>query len=239
MSDDEVDSYDTTRLRARDESQRSASPGRSAGDARRSKTQTRADCPIGCAYAMQFGRDVETSRTPIRATSQAWLPSTSYDPACSARRCRSLRHSVRRDGFGVSGRSSSACRPMHSDSEDCGCCQSAGRGKGIWRWAGHRRWFALGDPRQPAATRFALISIRNPRLYAKFPWYLIPKRGDVPMITGHYVDGSGTFSSDANLTGMPGTAGVVTSTLVFSTPGCWEVTGAYNGSKLTFRIRVG
>ena len=74
---------------------------------------------------------------------------------------------------------------------------------------------------------------------AKFPWYLIPKRGDVPTITGRRVDGSGTFSSDANLTGMPGTAGVVTSTLVFSTPGCWEVTGAYNGSKLTFRIRVG
>ena len=75
-------------------------------------------------------------------------------------------------------------------------------------------------------------------LDAKFPWYLIPKKGDVPTITGRRLDGSGSFRSDANPTGAPGTAGLVTSTLVFSTAGCWEVTGAYNGSKLTFRIRV-
>ena len=74
---------------------------------------------------------------------------------------------------------------------------------------------------------------------AKFPWYLIPRRGDVPTITGRRVDGAGTFSSDANPTDLPGTAGFVTSTLVFSNAGCWEVTGTYNGSKLTFRIRVG
>jgi hypothetical protein len=73
----------------------------------------------------------------------------------------------------------------------------------------------------------------------KFAWYLIPTRGHVPTITGSRVDGPGTFSSNAEPTGLPGTAGFVASTLMFSTAGCWQVTGANNGSKLTFRIRVG
>jgi hypothetical protein len=73
----------------------------------------------------------------------------------------------------------------------------------------------------------------------KFPWYLRPARGDVPRITGRRVDGPGTFSASANAAYIyPGT-NFVTSSLVFSTAGCWEVTGANAGTKLTFRIRVG
>ena len=67
----------------------------------------------------------------------------------------------------------------------------------------------------------------------KFPWFLRPAA--VPRIVGRRVDGEGTFSADANpAIDSRGTWAV--SSLVFSTPGCWDVTASYRGSNLTVRI---
>lgn len=71
----------------------------------------------------------------------------------------------------------------------------------------------------------------------KFPWYLIPAKGDVPAITGRRLDGPGTFDAKANAAYGPGVWAV--SGLHFSSAGCWEVTGSYGDSAVTFRMRVG
>lgn len=72
--------------------------------------------------------------------------------------------------------------------------------------------------------------------HLKFPWYTRPN--GLPKIEGRRLDGSGTFSYDVN-TAYDSTGPFVTSTLDFSDPGCWEVTGRFDNSMLQFRLRVG
>jgi hypothetical protein len=71
---------------------------------------------------------------------------------------------------------------------------------------------------------------------AKVPWYLLPP-GRTPVITGHRLDGQGVFRADANVA-YEGSKVFATSSLDFSALGCWQVTGRYNRSVLTFRIQV-
>ena len=69
----------------------------------------------------------------------------------------------------------------------------------------------------------------------KFSWFTRPF--GLPTITGHRLDGAGTFHADANpATDSRGTW--VVSSLEFSGPGCWQVTGRYRNSTIRFRMRI-
>jgi hypothetical protein len=70
----------------------------------------------------------------------------------------------------------------------------------------------------------------------KFPWYVLPP-GGVPAIAAHRLDGQGSFRATANVA-TEGSTVFATSSLIFSNLGCWEVTGRYHGSVLTFRMQV-
>ena len=80
------------------------------------------------------------------------------------------------------------------------------------------------------------VKLPDGTYHMKFPWYLIPP-GHVPTISGRRLDGDGVFRADANVA-MVGSLTVATSSLIFSSLGCWEVTGTYLTSTLTFRVRV-
>jgi hypothetical protein len=80
------------------------------------------------------------------------------------------------------------------------------------------------------------VTLSDGTYSAKVPWYLLPP-GHTPAITGHRLDGKGVFRSDANVA-YEGSKVFATSSLGFSTTGCWQVTGRYNGSAVTFRINV-
>jgi hypothetical protein len=70
----------------------------------------------------------------------------------------------------------------------------------------------------------------------KFPWFTRPF--GLPRIDARRIDGPGSFRSSVNAaTAEAGT--FVTSSLVFSTAGCWEVTSRFDGSVLRFRVQVG
>jgi hypothetical protein len=72
--------------------------------------------------------------------------------------------------------------------------------------------------------------------HLKFPWYTRPN--GVPRIEARRIDGPGTFNYDVNR--AYDTRGAWdTSTLSFSAPGCWQVTGQFGASTLRFRLRVG
>jgi hypothetical protein len=69
----------------------------------------------------------------------------------------------------------------------------------------------------------------------KFPWDTRPF--GLPTISGRRLDGPGAFHADAHpATDSRGTW--VVSSLIFSGPGCWEVTGRYRASTMRFRIHV-
>ncbi len=70
----------------------------------------------------------------------------------------------------------------------------------------------------------------------KFPWYVLPPGGKLT-ITGRRLDGPGTFRADANVA-SEGSKVFATSSLEFSTWGCWQISGRYRGSTLTFRMNV-
>jgi hypothetical protein len=70
----------------------------------------------------------------------------------------------------------------------------------------------------------------------KIPWFTRPF--GLPRIDARRIDGPGTLRSSVNpATDEAGT--FVTSSLMFSTAGCWEVTSRFDGSVLRFRLQVG
>jgi hypothetical protein len=71
----------------------------------------------------------------------------------------------------------------------------------------------------------------------KFPWFTHPPADDVPSITARRLDGPGTFRFDASRA-FDANGNWVASGLIFSASGCWEVTGHYRGSTLTFPLHV-
>jgi hypothetical protein len=68
------------------------------------------------------------------------------------------------------------------------------------------------------------------------PWFTRPF--GIPTIAAHRLDGSGTFHATAN-EAFDQNGKWVASLLVFSTAGCWEVTGRYHASTLRFEARIG
>jgi len=70
----------------------------------------------------------------------------------------------------------------------------------------------------------------------KFPWYT--RTNALPRLAGRRLDGAGVFHFDVNRA-YDETGAFVTSTLGFSTAGCWEVTGHLGTSTVVFRIHVG
>jgi hypothetical protein len=71
----------------------------------------------------------------------------------------------------------------------------------------------------------------------KFPWFTRPI--GLPQISARRLDGPGVFRYDTNLATDEKGRHFVTSTLVFSARGCWEVTGSFRSSSLRFRLHVG
>jgi hypothetical protein len=72
--------------------------------------------------------------------------------------------------------------------------------------------------------------------HLKFPWYTRPN--GLPRVDGHRLDGPGKFHYDVNRA-LDGRGAFNTSTLDFSVPGCWQVTGQYRTSRLRFNLSVG
>lgn len=72
--------------------------------------------------------------------------------------------------------------------------------------------------------------------HLKFPWYTRPN--GLPRIEGRRLDGPGTFHYDVNLA-FDARGSFNTSTLDFSVPGCWQITGQYRTSRLRFNLSVG
>jgi hypothetical protein len=70
----------------------------------------------------------------------------------------------------------------------------------------------------------------------KFPWFTRPF--GLPRIDARRIDGPGTFRATVDRA-VDQTGTWVTSSLVFSTAGCWEVTSRFDDSVLQFRIKVG
>jgi len=70
----------------------------------------------------------------------------------------------------------------------------------------------------------------------KFPWFTRPF--GLPRIDARRINGPGTFRATVDrATDQTGTW--VTSSLVFSTAGCWEVTTRFDDSVMEFRLKVG
>jgi hypothetical protein len=57
-------------------------------------------------------------------------------------------------------------------------------------------------------------------------------------ITGRRLDGPGRLTSDAGTVAEYGPKGFVASSVAFSDPGCWEITGRVGPAALTFRTAV-
>jgi hypothetical protein len=72
--------------------------------------------------------------------------------------------------------------------------------------------------------------------HLKFPWYTRPN--GVPRIEARRINGPGTFNYDVNRA-YDARGAWNTSTLDFSVPGCWQVTGQLGASTLRFRLSVG
>lgn len=72
--------------------------------------------------------------------------------------------------------------------------------------------------------------------HLKFPWYTRPN--GVLHIEARRIDGPGAFHYDVNRA-YDERGAWDTSTLDFSVPGCWQVTGQFGASALRFRVSVG
>ena len=70
----------------------------------------------------------------------------------------------------------------------------------------------------------------------KFPWFTRPF--GLPRIDARRIDGPGAFRSDVNRA-VDESGVFVTSSLVFSARGCWEVTSRFDGAVVRFRLEVG
>jgi hypothetical protein len=70
----------------------------------------------------------------------------------------------------------------------------------------------------------------------KVPWFTRPF--GIPRITARRLDGDGTFHATAD-EAIDQNGKWVASNLIFSTAGCWEVTGRFHASMLRFEVRVG
>jgi hypothetical protein len=66
-------------------------------------------------------------------------------------------------------------------------------------------------------------------------WREVPGR---LVITGRRLDGAGRLRSDAGTVEEYGPKGFVASGVIFSSQGCWRITGRVKGTALTFRTRV-
>ena len=70
----------------------------------------------------------------------------------------------------------------------------------------------------------------------KFGWWrVVPGR---LVLTGRRLDGAGRLATDAGTVSEYGPTGFVPSGVVFSDPGCWEITGRIGRTTLSFRTRV-
>jgi hypothetical protein len=88
-----------------------------------------------------------------------------------------------------------------------------------------------------SATELTAVKLPDGTHSMKFPWYLYPPARATPTVTGRRLDGRGVFRYDANVA-FDGSRVFATSSLDFSALGCWQVTGHYRGSTVTFRLRV-
>jgi hypothetical protein len=70
----------------------------------------------------------------------------------------------------------------------------------------------------------------------KFPWFTRPF--GLPRIVGRRLDGGGSFHADANAA-TDARGRWISSSLVFSAAGCWEVTGRFDRATISFRTLVG
>ena len=70
----------------------------------------------------------------------------------------------------------------------------------------------------------------------KMPWFTRPF--GIPAIAARRLDGIGTFHATAD-EAIDENGKWVASNLIFSTAGCWEVTGRYRASTLRFEARIG
>jgi hypothetical protein len=87
------------------------------------------------------------------------------------------------------------------------------------------------------ATELTAVKLPDGTYSMKFPWYLYPQAQATPTITGRRLDGPGMFRYDTNVA-FDGSRVFATSSLKFSALGCWQVTGHYRGSSVTFRLQV-
>ena len=71
----------------------------------------------------------------------------------------------------------------------------------------------------------------------KCPWFTVPV--GLPKVGARRLDGPGVIRYDVNAATDETGTHFVTSTLVFSTGGCWEITGRFRESSLRFRVKVG
>ncbi len=85
---------------------------------------------------------------------------------------------------------------------------------------------AVGVPPRPDGTGWLL----------KFPWLTRPN--GLPRIDGRRLDGPGVLHYDVNRA-YDARGAFNTSTLHFSSAGCWQVTGRYRSSTVRFELRVG
>jgi len=85
---------------------------------------------------------------------------------------------------------------------------------------------AVGVPPRPDGTGWLL----------KFPWLTRPN--GLPRIDGRRLNGPGVFHYDVNRA-YDARGAFNTSTLRFSSAGCWQVTGRYGSSTVRFQLRVG
>jgi hypothetical protein len=70
----------------------------------------------------------------------------------------------------------------------------------------------------------------------KFPWFTRPF--GLPRIDAKRIDGPGTFRAGVDRA-VDESGTFVTSSLVFSAPGCWEITSRFDDSVVRFRLEVG
>ena len=85
---------------------------------------------------------------------------------------------------------------------------------------------AVGVPPRPDGTGWLL----------KFPWLTRPN--GLLRIDGRRLNGPGVFHYDVNRA-YDARGAFNTSTLRFSTAGCWQITGCYGSSTVRFQLRVG
>ena len=100
----------------------------------------------------------------------------------------------------------------------------------IWLYRGAIAWDRTAKPWLP----------RSDGTYAmgKVAWFMRDGWDATPAITGRRMDGPGTFSARINGARSRGYDWYVSS-LEFSAPGCWKVTGSWKSATVTFRIQVG